>query len=427
MLDVVTGKLRIAMNYLYDEYLSPLAEAFGIDLSEAIQNVTSKIDGLTEKIRGITDTEIFDYVDTLVEKMGILAKIFNGEDSDSINKFEEAHPVISKLVEIIRELYNIVVILYNDILKPLFKDLVEFMGSEFLEWLLEKLSDVREFLDQNSGKIVELVEYVAGIAWESFKIFVDLVGELIEFVVENPDSVIKFFTGLIALKVATWAISASEELGKLVKILKSLSTIGGGEGAGLLGGVTGGTIGSAALIVLAIAGIGLAFKDLWDTDEEFKEHFTGIWEDINESFEDARTKLSDGFERLSESLGILYEAYESSGLKNLVAIILESLGSLAGFLLEVLIKTLGTVGKFILSGISVIIKALSGLANIVGGVIKIVLGIFTMDGDRIMEGANTFAKGIVQVISSIGEGLYVALEAAVTLVIDIVTMLIRVT
>ena len=82
--------------------------------------------------------------------------------------------VISKLVEIIRELYNIVVILYNDILKPLFEDLTEFMGSEFLEWLLEKLSDVREFLDQNSGKIVELVEYVAGIAWESFKIFAAL-------------------------------------------------------------------------------------------------------------------------------------------------------------------------------------------------------------------------------------------------------------
>ncbi len=147
-------------------------------------------------------------------------------------------------------------VLFDEVIKPLLPKLAEFMSNEFLPWLLEKLKQLRDYIDKNSDKIVEFLEKVGNIAWEGFKKFVDILGKLIDYIIENPDTVINFFKALIALKIASWVGNMVINVSKFVDAVKKLS----GAAPGLskaFSKVKGGVVKAATKVGSLVSGSGI--------------------------------------------------------------------------------------------------------------------------------------------------------------------------
>ena len=447
-----TEVLRPAMSYLYDTYLSKYIEAFGVWLVEAIDKAIVKIDEFAEKIRS------GDYkatVDKLVETFKTLWQLFDGEpvsleDTIKLNEFEKAHPIISNLVKILGTLKDILVVLYNEVLKPLLLKLAEFMGSEFLPWLLEKLQQLRDYIDENSDKIVTFLEKVGSIAWTGFQKFVELVGKLIAFVVEHPNAVIAFFAGLLALKVTSWLGGVTGGIADLIikfSELKALTSgggtlatlLGGGgaaaagagaAGAGAAAGGAGAAGGAAAAggialgpilaIVAAVAALAAAFVDLCKTSEQFRETFKTFGESIKKTFGSVVEKVKEGFESIKTAWDNFYKAYESSGLKDMLAGLFEAIGYIVTAVVNLVVSALGTLIKFIENIIADAINIISGVFDVLGGLGKILEGIFTLDSEKIWEGIKQVGAGIVEIIGGILQAIWDVLGGAVDIVLDII-------
>lgn len=87
--------------------------------------------------------------------------------------------------------------------------------------------------------------------------------------------------------------------------------------------------GAATVVVAVIAAIGIAIKDLWDTSESFRQSVSDMWDNIKETISNAWTIIWDNtlkpgfedvknmFDSLGELWGTIYDAYESSGAKDL--------------------------------------------------------------------------------------------------------------
>ena len=123
----------------------------------------------------------------------------------------------------------------KDILGQLFDRLTEFINSEVIPWLKEKLGALADWLAENKDKIVDLLTKLGSISWDAFKIFVGLVAKLIDLCVKHPGVVVGFFSALLALKIISWGISSAAGIGQLVFGLSNLAGLfkSGGALAGL--------------------------------------------------------------------------------------------------------------------------------------------------------------------------------------------------
>ena len=399
--------LRPAMNYLYDTYLSKYVEAFGVWLVEAIDKATVKINEFAEKIRS------GDYkttVDNLVETFKTLWQLFDGkpvslDDTIKLNEFKEAHPIISNLVEILGTLKDIMTVLFDEVIKPLLPKLAEFMSNEFLPWLLEKLKQLRDYIDKNSDKIVEFLEKVGNIAWEGFQKFVDILGKLIAFVIENPDTVINFFKALIALKIASWVGNMVINVSKFVDAVKKLSgaapglskafsKVKGGvvkaatkvgslvSGSGILTGAGATTTSGIALTAgMGIAGLGMAGYDAYKNVKRSEEIFG------EEEGKTTSAKVTAGIGgAIGGTGGGLLDETKSAGEKAKSV----GLNALKGAAIG------GAIGS-VVPGVGTAIGAA------VGGVVGTVTG--AIGGDNIAKALNNTWEGIKNVANNAWDGI----------------------
>lgn len=122
-----------------------------------------------------------------------------------------------KLLVIIKELWKI--------LEPLIQEFGNFLKNEFLPWFLEQLDRFGQWLAENSNEIRELIKSVSNIAWNSFKVFVEIVAKLVDIVVKHPKAIVGFFGALMALKVGAWFVSTGIGIAKAVNELKAFSDL----------------------------------------------------------------------------------------------------------------------------------------------------------------------------------------------------------
>ena len=207
----------------YDEHLKPVFKFIG---KKAVEYIDKNINKLQEWI---------DYWSKTPEEAG--AKLKKSlEDLWSVGKGEkEAEGVLQNLVAVFRELKNIGKELAS-VIKDLVKEFGKFLAEEFLPWLVEKLGQISDWLAKNKDKIKDLLTMLGGIAWEGFKIFVDLVGKLIDFAVNHPTAVVVFFSTLIALKIGSWALTTAASIGRLVQGLTAFGAMF--RSGGILSGVS---------------------------------------------------------------------------------------------------------------------------------------------------------------------------------------------
>lgn len=397
-----------------------LREAFGDGMADLNANKPSIIEWIKTELPGIIDNAV--------------VKI--GEFWDALRGKESLDTVVSNQGTAWGEFLQILMSV-NSIVRSLMPILAELLGlfgefakNELLPWINEKLSELSVWLSQNRDSIVDFLTKIGSLAWDGFKVFVDLVGKLIDFVVNNPDTVINFFKGLLALKVGSWFLDVAANIGFMVVGLQNLgaalpaigSAISGGLatigsaigasgvgswgaslaatfGAGGLGEVIAAFAGPIALVVAAIVGLIAAFKDLWDTTESFRAAFANMGESISEHWQ----KLKDAFtgdsafgglvDQIKELGSTLYEIYEAT-LKPI---------------LEALFKLLGEVGTGVINGfldaltgiVNYISSNLSGAVQILNGLLDVLIGLFTLDPDRMLEGLQSIFSGILEVLQSI--------------------------
>lgn len=123
------------------------------------------------------------------------------------------------------------------VLGPLIESFAEWAKEELLPWLIEKLKAIGDWITENKDEIKKFFETFGNEAWNDFKIFVDTLGKLIDYIIKNPDTVIGFLKTLLALKIGSWFLEGSGSIMQWVgSFSKFLDVLGGGGLSKILAG-----------------------------------------------------------------------------------------------------------------------------------------------------------------------------------------------
>lgn len=151
------------------------------------------------------------------------------------------------------------------------------------------------------------------------------------------------------------------------------------------------SIGSALapilLIVAAVAGLVAVFKELYDTNEEFRSKVQEIWENISNDIGAAIETVQGVFETFKEALGVIPEILSETfnlneeGIGEGFVNVFESIQSLVEQLLPILESVASVLGGVLLTAISAVVGIVNGLLNALGPILNIVSDLFNIIGD----------------------------------------------
>ncbi len=226
--------------------------------------------------------------------------------------------------------------------------------------------------------------------------FLGIAGDLAEAIWEAIKAAFELLGGLFSeapletALITAFAVLKFTGVGKLIagNIATSLST-------SLATALSGLTLPSLPILA-AIAGVGAALIDLWNTSESFRDTVTDSFEKVKNSLTDAFNKVKDAvtplWDKVKELGQAFYDFYESSGIKKVVEILASLKIKFDAIVASAVITVLGNM--------------ISGFATIVGGVIdtltgllNILTGIFTLDTEKIAEGFSKILDGVGEAFS----------------------------
>ena len=166
--------------------------------------------------------------------------------------------------------------------------------------------------------------------------------------------------------------------------------------------------GAATVVVAVVAAIGIAIKDLWDTSESFRQSVSDMWGNIKETVANAWTIIWDNtlkpgfedvknmFDSLGELWGTIYDAYESSGAKDLFEKIVVFFG-------KTLVMTFKTNITMVANFIHVIGTVVSTVMQVFTAVIDFINGVFSGDWQTAWQDLKT---SITTIFSPITDWFY---------------------
>lgn len=161
-----------------------------------------------------------------------------------------------------------------------------------------------------------------------------------------------------------------------------LSSSAAGAGASI-GAIAGPVLAVVAVIAVLVA----AFKHLWDTNEEFRNKITGIWDGIKAKFEEFTSGIVErlnalgfDFENITEVIGAIW-----NGFCELLAPVFEGA-------FQIISAVLGTV------------------LDVLTGLFDVFAGIFTGNWDMVWTGVKEIFTGIWNGIKGIFEGVLTAIK-----------------
>lgn len=199
----------------------------------------------------------------------------------------------------------------------------------------------------------------------------------------------------VALKNALAGIS-----GTIISTISSALGVSGGAAVAIFAGV-----------IAGIVAVGVAIKDLWDTSESFRQSVSEMWKKIAGAFSEAKTAIWDNalvplwgnikslIEAMKGAWSIVYQAYDSSGLKYVFEQMLTFWGDTLSTKIANAIKIIGVVFETV-GGV------VGGIIEILAGAINFVTGNFSGDWKKAWQGAKNIVKGASDSIASVLSGLW---------------------
>ena len=223
-------------------------------------------------------------------------------------------------------------------------------------------------------------------------------------------------------KVITFSADVSRALGTL-----SAGLVKAGGFSGVFTKALGLITSSAAIVVGAIAAITAVIIHLWNTNEDFRNTITAIWQKIKDAF----TTFAAGISERLSALGITFSDVTSAiktiwdGFCNLLAPVLEAAFNTIAIALQTAFNVI--LGKWDVfsavfsgdwSGAWEAVKGIfssvwdglkeyfSTIIGAVKGVADVFLGWFGTNWETVWNGVKTFFEGIWNGISSFFEGIW---------------------
>ena len=263
-IDTAFKRIQPYVQLFYDRYLSEHVKKFGKYLSDTLDNIKAKFDGLTEEWNNMDDSTLVKKTDELGEKfnnmlttlkeIGIIFKTLAGLDTDADNQFmnenasdnmKKAQGIAKTTNSILKETLDIIYQVLHGLADLNDDGVVDSkdLGVAF-DFIKEKLDMISTWLKENKDTIVKLLENAAETAFKLAETKFDLIMGILNWITDNADLVNGF-------------LDAIKEILELVKEhpMLTLGLIVGGSlsGKGLFGGGAG-AAGAAAGAAGAAAG-----------------------------------------------------------------------------------------------------------------------------------------------------------------------------
>ena len=338
-------------------------ESLGVEVYDSEGNMRSLND-----ILGDLNTSMDGM--TSAEKQNIISSIFNKTDLAAVNSLlSNTGESWDSLQQSITESGGAAQQMADTQLDNLsgqitiLKSALEGLAISFGEILMPKIraaaKKIQEFVDKLNGMNDEQKETVVKIA----AVVAALGPMLILFgkVTSTVGSAMKGFSGL------------TKGIAKLgVKIAGSSGSITG------LGSALGAVAGPVLAVVAVVGTLVAAFVNLWNTNEEFRDAITGIWDGIKSKFEE----FSQGITERLNALGFDFEG------------IVDVLKSVWNGFCEVLAPVFE--GAF-----SVVSSILGTVLDTITGLLDVFIGLFTGNWDQLWTGIKEIFSGIWEGITGI--------------------------
>lgn len=288
-------------------------------------------------------------------------------------------------------------------------------GPEELQALTQSFYDVDgaaaemadTMMDNTPGAIEEMMGSIETLAIKIQQVMAPVVTDIVKKITEFINKISSMDEETLQLVVKITAIAAAmgpvllifgkitKTVGSVINVFTSLSGVVGrvagtlGQVIGALSGtITGPLTGAASVItriitsltalaptilpIVAVVGtLTAAFKHLWDTNEEFRESMTAIWEGISNTI----GKFCDGIvERINE-LGFSFE----------------SLGEVLSTLWDSFTSLLSPLFEGVFQNIAIVIET---VLNTILGILDVFIGLFTGDWEQMWSGVESIFTGI---------------------------------
>ena len=380
-----------------DKYGISLTDSSGkmLSLRELMEQLRQKLGGLSEAEQAQAAAALFGK-----EAMSGMLAIINGSDKD----FEKLAGAIDNCDGSSEKMANTM----NDNLQgqiTILMSQLQELAISFGEILMPKIRDIVTHI-QN---------------------FVDKLNAMDEGQKETILRVGMFVAALAPMlmglgKVITFSANVSRALGTL-----SAGLVKAGGFSGVFTKALGLITSPAAIVVGAIAAITAVIIHLWNTNEDFRNTITAIWQKIKDAF----TTFAAGISERLSALGITFSDVTSAiktiwdGFCNLLAPVLEAAFSTIAIALQTafnVILGIWDVFSAVFSGDwSGAWEAVKGIfssiwdglkeyfSTIIGavkGVADVFLGWFGTNWETVWNGVKTFFEGIWNGISSFFEGIW---------------------
>lgn len=218
----------------------------------------------------------------------------------------------------------------------------------------------------------------------------DLIAKLQQMTPEQKEQIVKW--AAIAAAIGPVLLV----LGKLITGIGSVitafgkikSAVSGAKAAfGLLKGAIAGVSAPVVAIVAVIATLAAAFKHLWETNEEFRNKITAIWDGLKSKFEEFGQGIVD---RLN-ALGFDFEN------------ITEVLSAIWNGFCELLAPVFG-------AAFSIVSDVLGGVLDVLAGMLDVFIGLFTGNWEQCWNGVKEIFGGVWDAIVGIFTGVMDALK-----------------
>ena len=380
-----------------DKYGISLTDSSGkmLSLRELMEQLRQKLGGLSEAEQAQAAAALFGK-----EAMSGMLAIINGSDKD----FEKLAGAIDNCDGSSEKMANTM----NDNLQgqiTILMSQLQELAISFGEILMPKIRDIVTHI-QN---------------------FVDKLNAMDEGQKETILRIGMFVAALAPMlmglgKVITFSANVSRALGTL-----SAGLVKAGGFSGVFTKALGLITSPAAIVVGVIAAITAVIIHLWNTNEDFRNTITAIWQKIKDAF----TTFAAGISERLSALGITFSDVTSAiktiwdGFCNLLAPVLEAAFSTIAIALQTAFNVIlgiwdvfSTVFSGDWSGAWEAVKGIfssiwdglkeyfSTIIGAVKGVADVFLGWFGTNWETVWNGVKTFFEGIWNGISSFFEGIW---------------------
>ncbi len=250
-------------------------------------------------------------------------------------------------------------------------------------------------LEQLGGALESLAIKIGDIVLPKLKSLVERITENIEKFTQAPKPVQELIVKIAAIAAAIGPVllvigKLTSGVGQGMQVFSSmgkgilnfvnqakLGVGAGGKFAAAIGGISAPVI----AVVAVIAVLAAAFAHLWQTNEEFRDKVTAVWNSVKAKFSEASQKITDAINSLGFNFKGLGDAIRSAwdwfcnALEPIVSAVIQNIGT-----------TLGSA-----------IDIVTGIIQTIAGIIK---GFKDGDWSLLLEGLKTLWNGMWEMLTA---------------------------